>query len=99
MPAPDLPDGSAPTAAAPAASTVTAGRPAAATAGPAAPAAPAAGIATGTGAMICVGGSVAVSGVLAHAPVFTAEALRYTAACLILLVLARLTGRRPVMPG
>jgi len=48
--------------------------------------------------MICVGGSVAVSGVLAHAPVFTAEALRYTAACLILLVLARLTGRRLVMP-
>jgi drug/metabolite transporter (DMT)-like permease len=48
--------------------------------------------------MICVGGSVAVSGVLAHAPVYTAEALRYTAACLILLVLARLTGRRLVMP-
>src|ERR1700733_13240327 len=65
MPAPDLPNGSAPTA----------------------------GIATGTGAMICVGGSVAVSGVLAHAPVFTAEALRYAVACVILLVLARLTGR------
>jgi drug/metabolite transporter (DMT)-like permease len=48
--------------------------------------------------MICVGGSVAVSGALAHAPVFTAEALRYSAACLILLVLARLTGRRLVMP-
>ncbi len=48
--------------------------------------------------MICVGGSVAVSGALAHAPVFTAEALRYAAACLILLVLARLTGRRLVMP-
>ena len=48
--------------------------------------------------MICVGGSVAVSGVLAHAPVFTAEALRYALACLILLVLARLAGRRLVMP-
>ena len=56
------------------------------------------GIATGAGAMVCVGGSVAVSGVLAHAPVFTAEALRYAMACVILLVLARLTGRRLVMP-
>jgi drug/metabolite transporter (DMT)-like permease len=57
-----------------------------------------AGVAAGTGAMICVGGSVAVSGVLAHAPVFTAEALRYAAACLILLLLARLSGRRLLMP-
>src|SRR5271155_5950197 len=57
-----------------------------------------AGVLTGTGAMVCVGGSVAVSGVLAHAPVFTAEALRYAMACVILLVLARLTGRRLVMP-
>ena len=48
--------------------------------------------------MVCVGGSVAVSGVLAHAPVFTAEALRYAVACVILLVLARLTGRRLVLP-
>jgi drug/metabolite transporter (DMT)-like permease len=48
--------------------------------------------------MICVGGSVAVSGVLAHAPLFTAEAVRYTVACLILLVLARLAGQPPVMP-
>jgi drug/metabolite transporter (DMT)-like permease len=57
-----------------------------------------AGVATGTGAMVCVGGSVAVSGVLAHAPVFTAEALRYAMACVILLVLARLTGRQLVLP-
>jgi drug/metabolite transporter (DMT)-like permease len=57
-----------------------------------------AGVATGTGAMVCVGGSVAVSSVLAHAPVFTAEALRYAMACVILLVLARLTGRRLVLP-
>jgi len=77
---------------------------AAATASPAATAPPAAarpaltGIATGTGAMVCVGGSVAVSGVLAHAPVFTAEALRYAMACIILLVLARLSGRRLVLP-
>jgi len=56
------------------------------------------GAAAGAGAMTCVGGSVAVSGVLAHAPVFTAEALRYAMACLILLALARLTGRRLVMP-
>ena len=48
--------------------------------------------------MICVGGSVAVSGVLARAPVFTAEALRYAMACLILLGLARLTGRPLVRP-
>jgi drug/metabolite transporter (DMT)-like permease len=48
--------------------------------------------------MTCVGGSVAVSGVLAGAPVFTAEALRYAAACLILLAAAWLTGRRLVMP-
>ncbi len=56
------------------------------------------GAAAGAGAMICVGGSVAVSAVLAGAPVFTAEALRYAMACLILLVLARLTGRRLVRP-
>src|SRR5579862_7766925 len=69
-----------------------------ATAPPAAARPALAGIATGTGAMTCVGGSVAVSGVLAHAPVFTAEALRYAMACLILVALARLTGRRLVMP-
>ena len=42
--------------------------------------------------MVCVGGSVAVSSVLAGAPVFTAEAVRYGAACLILVALARLAG-------
>jgi len=70
----------------------------AATAPPAAARPALAGVATGTGAMVCVGGSVAVSGVLAHAPVFTAEALRYAVACVILLVLARLAGRRLVLP-
>ena len=39
--------------------------------------------------MVCVGGSVAVSSVLAGAPVFTAEAVRYGVACLMLVVLAR----------
>ena len=48
--------------------------------------------------MVCVGGSVAVSGVLSRAPAFTAEGLRYAVACLILLALARLSGRRLVMP-
>ena len=56
------------------------------------------GVATGATAMICVGGSVAVSSVLAGAPVFTAEAVRYGAACLLLVALARLTGRRLSMP-
>ena len=79
MPAPDLLAATTP----PATTTPPAARPAVT------------GVATGTGAMICVGGSVAVSGVLAHAPVFTAEALRYAVACAILLVLARLTGRPP----
>jgi drug/metabolite transporter (DMT)-like permease len=48
--------------------------------------------------MVCVGGSVAVSSVLAGAPVFTAEALRYAAACLLLVVLARVAGWPLVMP-
>jgi drug/metabolite transporter (DMT)-like permease len=43
--------------------------------------------------MVCVGGSVAVSSVLAGAPVFTAEAVRYGLACLILVTLAKITGR------
>ena len=92
MPAPDLLDSTPPHAvtAPPAVTT--------ATAAPPAQRPSLAGVAAGTGAMVCVGGSVAVSGVLAHAPVFTAEALRYAAACVILLVLARLTGRRLVLP-
>jgi len=48
--------------------------------------------------MVCVGGSVAVSSVLYHAPVFTAEAIRYAVACLLLVALARLTGRRLTRP-
>jgi drug/metabolite transporter (DMT)-like permease len=55
-------------------------------------------LAMGALGMASVGGSVAVSGVLADAPLFTAQAIRYTVACLLLLVLARLTGHRVRMP-
>jgi drug/metabolite transporter (DMT)-like permease len=48
--------------------------------------------------MVCVGGSVAVSSVLAGAPVFTAEAIRYAAACLLLASFARLAGRPLIRP-
>jgi drug/metabolite transporter (DMT)-like permease len=50
-------------------------------------------MAFGAIAMAGVGGSVAVSGVLASAPFYTAEAVRYAVACAILTGLARLTGR------
>ncbi len=43
--------------------------------------------------MMFVGGSVAVSGVLADAPLHTAQALRYAIACVLLLAWVRLTGR------
>ena len=56
------------------------------------------GVATGATAMVCVGGSVAVSKVLAGAPVCTAEAVRYGAACLLLVALAKLTGRKLTRP-
>lgn len=56
------------------------------------------GAATGATAMVCVGGSVAVSSVLNRAPVLTAEAVRYGAACLLLVILARLAGRRLTWP-
>lgn len=48
--------------------------------------------------MVCVGGSVAVSSVLTESPLYTAQAVRYAAAFLLLLGYARLTGRRLVMP-
>ncbi len=97
MPAPDLLPTAAPQAAT-APPTAATAPPTTATAPPTTARPALTGIAAGTGAMVCVGGSVAVSGVLGHAPVFTAEALRYAMACVILLVLARLTGRRLVMP-
>jgi drug/metabolite transporter (DMT)-like permease len=51
-----------------------------------------AALAMGAIGMACVGGSVAVSGVLADAPLFTAQAIRYAAASLLLLALARVAG-------
>lgn len=44
--------------------------------------------------MTFVGGSVAVSGVLADAPLNTAQALRYAIACALLVAWVRVTGRR-----
>lgn len=46
----------------------------------------------GAAGMIFVGGSVAVSGELAGAPVLTVQALRYGVACLLLLGYARFAG-------
>jgi drug/metabolite transporter (DMT)-like permease len=54
---------------------------------------PAFGVACGTVAMAGVGGSVAVSGVLASAPFYTAEAARYAVACVILIALGKAAGR------
>jgi drug/metabolite transporter (DMT)-like permease len=55
-------------------------------------------LAMGAVGMACVGGSVAVSGVLADAPLFTAQMIRYAAASLLLLALARVTGTPVRMP-
>ena len=55
-------------------------------------------MAAGATAQLCVGGSVAVSGVLAGAPLYTAEAVRYAAACLLLIGYLRLTGQRLARP-
>ncbi len=49
----------------------------------------------GATGMVFVGGSVAVSGQLVHAPLFTAQAVRYGLACLLLIAFAAL-ARRPV---
>jgi len=57
-----------------------------------------AGIAAGAVAMICVGGSVAVSSVLNGQPMLTAEAVRYAMACALLVALTRLAGRRVLLP-
>jgi drug/metabolite transporter (DMT)-like permease len=48
--------------------------------------------------MVFVGGSVAVSGALAGAPVLTVQALRYGVACLLLLLFARRSGARLAAP-
>jgi drug/metabolite transporter (DMT)-like permease len=55
-------------------------------------------ILAGAAGMVFVGGSVAVSGVLAGAPLFTVQALRYAVACVLLCGFARLRGTRPVAP-
>jgi drug/metabolite transporter (DMT)-like permease len=56
------------------------------------------GVLAGASAMVCVGGSVAVCSVLTNTPLLTAQAVRYTVACLLLLSFARASGRRLVMP-
>jgi drug/metabolite transporter (DMT)-like permease len=55
-------------------------------------------LAAGATAMTCVGGSVAVSAALAHAPLFTVQALRYAVASLLLIAFARLSRARLVRP-
>jgi drug/metabolite transporter (DMT)-like permease len=55
-------------------------------------------IAAGVAGMVFVGGSVAVSGVLADAPLFTVQSLRYALACVLLLGYAAATRTRPVRP-
>lgn len=57
-----------------------------------------AAVAMGVAAIAMVGGSVAISGVLARAPMLTAEAVRYAVACLLLVLFARVSGQRLVMP-
>ncbi|MEV6495468.1 EamA family transporter, partial [Actinoplanes sp. NPDC051633] len=48
----------------------------------------------GATGMVCVGGSVAVSGMLAGAPLATVQSLRNAAACLLLLAFARAAAAR-----
>lgn len=55
-------------------------------------------VAAGITGMIIVGSSVGVSRTLIDAPLFTAQALRYWAAVLVLLVVARVAGVRIVSP-
>ncbi|WP_046732650.1 DMT family transporter [Streptomyces humi] len=52
----------------------------------------------GMAGMVLVGSSVSVSHVLVGAPLFTAQAVRYAAATVILLVVARVAGARLVWP-
>jgi drug/metabolite transporter (DMT)-like permease len=55
-------------------------------------------LALGALAMASVGGSVAVSAELGDAPLFTAQAVRYAVAVVLLLALARVTGNRVPRP-
>jgi drug/metabolite transporter (DMT)-like permease len=52
----------------------------------------------GAAGMVFVGGSVAVSGALADAPVLSVQAFRYAVACLLLVAFARLARRPLVRP-
>lgn len=69
-------------------------------AGPGRAAAPVslAAVAMGVAAIAMVGGSVAISSVLATAPMMTAEAIRYAVACLLLVLFARAGRQRLVWP-
>jgi drug/metabolite transporter (DMT)-like permease len=53
---------------------------------------------SGIAGMTFVGGSIAVSGALADAPLYTAQALRYGVACALLVGYMQLTGRRLRLP-
>jgi drug/metabolite transporter (DMT)-like permease len=53
----------------------------------------------GASGMVFVGGSVAVSGMLADAPMLTVQALRYAVACLLLVSYARWTRGTARPPG
>ncbi len=55
-------------------------------------------VVAGVAGMTLVGSSVAVSHELVDAPLFTAQAARYGLAAVLLLVLCRATGVRPVRP-
>lgn len=55
-------------------------------------------LAAGVGAMALVGGSVGVSRALVTAPLFTAQAIRYAAATLVVLALARAARVRILRP-
>ncbi len=52
------------------------------------------GLILGVFAMTLVGGSVAVSVVLGDAPLFTAQAIRYAVAAVLLALIARIAGVR-----
>ncbi|MGY1615579.1 DMT family transporter [Geodermatophilus sp. SYSU D00691] len=59
---------------------------------------PTGAVLAGAAGMAAVGGSVAVSGLLAGGPVLTGQAVRYAVACLLLLAVVRLSGRRVRRP-
>lgn len=56
------------------------------------------GIAFAAAGMVCVGSSVAVSGAITDAPLFTLQSVRYALAALLLLGVARVTGWRVPRP-